>query len=81
MFLIIFLIKLSIKCQSIQGELFQNFDNCFVLEKNEKEIDELFSVFNKTLSLIAFTSKKEMMNWLFLTLQLNNTRTDFYIYL
>ena len=34
---------------------FRFVDDCFVLGKNEKEIDELFSVFNKTHSLITFS--------------------------
>ena len=39
---------------------FRYVDDCFFFwEKNKKEIDELFSVFNKTNSSITFTSEKE----------------------
>ena len=38
---------------------FRYVDDCFVLAENEKYIDELFSVFNKTHSSITFTSQKE----------------------
>ena len=34
-------------------------DDCFVLGKDEEEIDELFNVLNKTHSSIKFTSEKE----------------------
>ena len=38
---------------------FSYVDDCFVLGENEKDIDELFSVFNKTHSSITFTVEKE----------------------
>ena len=38
---------------------FRYFDDCFVLGENEENIDEIFSVFNKTHSSITFTIEKE----------------------
>ena len=38
---------------------FKYADDCFTLGKNKKEIDELFSAFNKTHASITFTSQKE----------------------
>ena len=41
---------------------FRYVDDCFALAENEKDIDELFSVFNKTHLSITFTVEKENNN-------------------